>query len=539
MAFLKRFFSFTFFFLFLLALMNCARRGTPSGGPKDIVPPVLVKSEPENLSVNFNSKTIKLYFDEFITLKDVQNQLIISPPLKYIPEIKPQGGPSKTVEITFKDTLRKNTTYTMNFGQSIVDNNEGNPSSYLTYTFSTGSFLDSLTLSGAVKDAFKRRAEEFISVMLYEIDSVYTDSTIFKYPPNYITNTLDSLPVFELKNLKAGKYKLFALKDESKNNVFDQNADKIGFLEDTITLPTDSVYLLTIFKEVPNYRASVPSFEAKNRILFGFTTLDSTVSIETISQLPDSVDTKILPFPEKDSLNYWITPTDLDSIVFAVRNETVQTLDTFTVKSRKLPLDTLLLRPSKQGNINFEDKFSISANTPIAMVNAERIGIFDKDTLAVPFSYKLDSINNRVDFEFGLVDNQNYLVNLLPNAIEDFFGTTNDSLIYRLTTGSYADFGNLSLTVSGTFEYPILVQLTNEKGELQRELYADKPKIFEFNNLKVGNYGLRVIFDTNGNGMWDTGNYLKKQQAERIAYYPDLIEMRANWENNQNFVISN
>lgn len=539
MSLFKRIFSIAFVFFALFAILNCARRGSPSGGPKDVEPPVLLKSEPDNLSINFDSQTITLFFDEFILLKDVQNQLIISPPLKYIPEIKPQGGPSKTVEITFKDTLRENTTYTLNFGQSIVDNNESNPNSFLTYTFSTGDYLDSLTLSGAVKDAFKRKADEFISVMLYEIDSSYNDSTIYKYPPNYITNTLDSLPIFDLKNLKEGKYKLFAFKDEAKNNVFDQNADKIGFLEDTISLPTDSVYLLTLFKEIPDYRASVPSYAAKNRILFGFTALDSTLSIETITQLPDSVKTKKLPVTDKDSINYWITPTDLDSIVFAVKNENAKTLDTFTVKSRKLPMDTLLLRPSHQRSIDFEDSFSISATTPITKIDSTRIGIFDKDTLQVPFSYLLDSVKNEVNFDFELTDNQNYLVNLLPGAIEDFFGEQNDSLLYNLSTGSYADFGNLSLTISGAVSYPILVQLTNEKGELQRELYATEPRIFEFNNLNVGNYALRVIFDSNKNGIWDTGNYLKKLQAERIAHFPDLIEMRANWENNQTFVISN
>ncbi|NKI31468.1 Ig-like domain-containing protein [Croceivirga thetidis] len=539
MLLFKRIFSLVFILFFVIALINCARRGTPSGGPKDIDPPVLLRAEPENLSINFDAKTIKLYFDEFVTLKDVQNQLIVSPPLKYIPDIKPQGGPSKNVEITFKDTLRANTTYTLNFGQSIVDNNENNPLSFFTYTFSTGDYLDSLTLSGAIKDAFNRKADEFVSVMLYEIDSAYNDSTIYKYPPNYITNTLDSLPIFDLKNLKKGKYKLFAMKDESKNNVFDQNADKIGFLEDTITLPTDSVYLLSLFKEVPDYRASVPSFEAKNRILFGFTSLDSTLEINTISELPDSVRTKQLKVEDKDSINYWLTPTDLDSILFVVKNETAKALDTFNVKSRKLPLDTLLISSSHQRSLAFEESFWISASTPIQNVDTTRIGIFDKDTLKVPYALKLDTIKNKVDFDFEVLDNQNYLISMLPGAIEDFFGEQNDTLVYNLSTGSYADYGNLSFSVSGAVEYPIIVQLTNEKGELQRELYAEEPKLLEFNNLKVGNYAVRVIFDSNGNKMWDTGNYLKKMQPERIVHFPDIIEMRANWENNQSFVITN
>src|SRR5690606_21541307 len=140
-----------------------------------------------------------------------------------------------------------NTTYTINFGQSIVDNNEGNPNRFLSYVFSTGDYLDSLSLSGAVKDAFDRKADPFISVMLYALDSTFTDSTIYKEPPLYISNTGDSLPLFELKHLKGGQYRLIGLLDKNRNNMFDQRLDKIGFVEDTISLPTDSIYLLNLF----------------------------------------------------------------------------------------------------------------------------------------------------------------------------------------------------------------------------------------------------------------------------------------------------
>ena len=535
---LKKLLSLLFFSLSLFALVQCARRGTPSGGPKDIWPPVLLKAEPKNLSTNFTTKTIKLYFDEYIKLEDVQNQLIVSPPLKYIPDIKPQGGTGKTIEITFKDTLTPNTTYTINFGQSIVDNNEGNPNSFLTYVFSTGDYIDSLTLKGAVKDAFKRKAEEFISVMLYEIDTAYTDSTIYKYPPNYITNTLDSLPVFELKNLKAGKYKLFAVKDEGKNYVFDQNADKIGFLEDTITLPTDSVYLLNLFKEIPEFKASVPSQAAKNRIVFGFTTLDSSIAINPITQLPDSVKTVVLKERDRDTLNFWLTPTDMDSIVFEVKNERFKLSDTFTLKTRKLPLDTLLLSPKPSSKIGFEERFKLLANTPITNIDTSKIGIFDKDTLALNFNHSLDSTNNLIEFDFEISDNQKYFINMLPGAIEDFFGEQNDTLSYTLSTGSYADFGNLRVNITGTVTYPLIVQLKTEKGELKQEVFLDKPQEVLFNHLDVGKYALSVIFDANGNRIWDTGNYLKNQQPERIAHFPDIFEMRANWDEVKTFVIS-
>ena len=537
MQHLKKLFSLVFLAFMGLALWQCAKRGTPTGGPKDTTPPQLVRAEPENFTVNFKAEKIRLYFDELIKLQDVQNQLIVSPPLKYPPELKPQGTPGKYVEIIIKDTLKENTTYTLNFGQSITDNNEGNPNSFFTYVFSTGSYLDSLTLTGAVKDAFNRTADEYISVMLYERDTAFNDSTIYKTPPLYIANTSDSVPIFNLRNLKAGNYALLGLKDVNKNNLFDQRQDKIAFLEDTITLPTDSVYLLNLFRELPDYNVSVPSYVAKNHILFGYQGNHEDIEIASLTELPDSVRTVILKEREKDTLNYWLTPTDLDSILFTVSNTALEQVDTFTVKTRKLPLDSLQISPSKSGRFNFEDTFSLLANTPIATVDTTKIGFF-LDSLPAPYQYTLDSLGNKVDFEFAVEPNLRYSMFLLPGAITDFFGIQNDSLNYNLSVGSYADYGNLRLRLGGTVKYPVVIQLTDETGEVKREQVASESRLFEFNNLDPARYIIRVIFDENGNGKWDTGNYLQKIQPEKVSYYPDVIDVRANWELEQNFIIS-
>lgn len=538
MRYIKRILGLIFFSLMVLALWQCAKRGSPTGGPKDLAPPVLLRSEPPNLSTNFKSNKIRLYFDELIKLEDVQNQMVVSPPFKHPAEITPQGIPSKYIEIIIKDTLRENTTYTVNFGQSIVDNNEGNPNPFLSYVFSTGDYLDSLSLSGAVKDAFKRRAEPFISVMLYQIDSSFTDSTIYKSPPLYISNTGDSLPLFELNHLKAGKYALIGLKDENRNNMFDQRLDKIGFLADTISLPTDSIYLLNLFKELPDYSASVPTYLAKNKILFGYSGDYRDMRIEPLTSLPDSVRTTIQKERGKDTLNYWLTPTDLDSIIFTVTNDRMKVSDTFTVKTRKLAMDTLRLSTTASGTFKFGDHFSIQANTPIVAIDSSKIGLMVNDSIPMPFSLVLDSIGNQLDFEFGVEPNQRYAFSLLPAAITDFFGDQNDSLVYSFSTGSLADFGDLTIELEGSVVYPLVVQLTNEKGDVVREIAATQPVPFEFPSLDPANYMVRVIFDENGNGTWDTGSYLGKLQPERISYYPDRIEIRANWEKTETFILT-
>ncbi|MCJ7468458.1 MAG: Ig-like domain-containing protein [Maribacter sp.] len=536
---LRRIFAFLFLIFIVAALMQCGRRGTPTGGPKDLVPPTLVKAEPENMTLNFKAKKIRLYFDEYIKLEDIQNQLIVSPPLKYTPQITPQGGANKFVEIIIKDTLKPNTTYTFNFGQSIVDNNEGNPASFFTYVFSTGDYIDSLTVAGVIKDAFERKADNFISILLYEIDSTYTDSTLYQRPPNYITNTLDSAVLFTLKNLKAGQYTIFGLKDAAKNNIFDQNADKIAFLRDTVTLPTDSTYVLTLFREVPDYKMSVPSIAAKNKIIFGYYGDGSAVKIQPLTILPDTVKTLVLPERGKDTLNFWFTPFAMDSLVFKTINEQKNSIDTFTVKNRKIALDTLVLKPNQRGALNFYEPFRIEATTPLVRIDTAQMTMINKDSVPILLKATLDTLESQVILDFIREPDQKYNLKILPGAIIDFFGETNDTLSYNLSTKRQEDYGNLSLNIEGNIRYPIIVQLTDEKGVTKIEIKATQPQTFEFNAIDPANYYIRVIFDSNGNGKWDTGNYLQKIQPEKVSYYPGLIEIRPNWEKIETFKVTN
>lgn len=538
MTIIRRVLSLLFLVLAIFVFLQCARRGTPSGGPKDITPPVLIKTEPLNLSTDFKDKKIRLYFDEYVRLEDVQNQLIVSPPLKYNPQISPQGVASKVIEIQIKDTLEENTTYTINFGQSIVDNNEGNPNRFLTYVFSTGSYIDSLSVSGVVKDAFNREADDFVSILLYEIDTSYTDSTVYKRPPNYITNTLDSTNIFTLRYLKEGRYAMIAIKDNGKNNIFDQTEDKIGFIQDTVVLPADTVYLLNLFKEIPNYSVSPPTYAAANKIIFGYYGEEEKLTITPLSSIPDSIETLVAKVPEKDSLNFWFTPFEVDSLIFEVYNEQENVRDTFTVKTRKLLSDSLMLYPSHRRQLNFQDDFSITSSIPIRAVDSSKIVFFNKDSVNIPYSISLDTLMNKIDFDFAKEPNETYSLELYPNIVKDIFDNTNDTIAYRLSTGGLADFGNLRLNLDGDISYPMLIQLTDKDGKLYREVYLTEGNLVEFNTIEPDQYYVRVIFDNNANKKWDTGSYLLKKQPERVVYYPLQIEVRANWELEQTFSIN-
>ncbi|WP_417443510.1 Ig-like domain-containing protein [Joostella sp.] len=531
----KNLLSYILFFVLLFSLINCARRGTPEGGPKDLTPPSIVSARPENNTTNFTSEKIRIDFDEYIKLKDLQKQLIVSPPLKNTPYVYPQSGASKYLEIELLDTLKENTTYVFNFGQSVVDNNEANPYSFFKYVFSTGSYIDSLELEGFVIDAVQKKPDSFISVMLYEVDSAYTDSVIYQKPPTYITNTLDSSTNFRLTNLKKGTYKLVAIKDKAGNYKFDPKTDKIGFIDHLINIPNDSIYGLNLFTEVPAYKAARPSLIAKNKIFFGYEGDPTGMEIKLISDKPEDYDYRIFPDAEKDTLKYFFTPFESDSLIFEVKNK--KEIDTFTVRIKELYADTLVVaQMNKSFSIN--DSLKIHGSTPIESYNKELISVIDKDSTTLEFTPLLDKKKNIFNLKWDSEADQKYRITLLPGAITDFYGDKNDTLSYGVSTKSVADLGSMRVNLKNVESYPLILQLTDKNGDVKEEMYIEEKKYaYEFRNIDPGTYLIRVIHDDNANGKWDTGNYLKKIQPERISYYPDPVELRANWEIEQTFIL--
>ncbi|MFT5847857.1 MAG: hypothetical protein ACI902_001919 [Psychroserpens sp.] len=509
-------------------LISCANRGRPGGGPKDVLAPVITKSSPENLTTNFKGKEITIYFDEYVKVKNLQKQLIISPPMDPEPTITPLGTASKYITITINDTLDDNTTYAFNFGQSIVDNNEENPYDYYRYVFSTGSYIDSLAVKGQILDAENRRSESFVSVMLYEKDSTFTDSVVYKKKPKYITNTLDSLTTFSIDNIKPGTYKLVALKDDNGNFTFQQDKDKIGFYEGFVTVPTDENYTIKLFKEAVNFDVKTARQVAGQKIAFGFEGDYKTMEIELLGDKPEGFITRVTKDPSADTLYYWYRPKlELDSTQFIVRNKTF--VDTLKHRFRTIDKDTLTIKMVSSGTLGFSDDLKISGTIPFVKLNEKQIKILDKDSLDVPFETTYDSLENVYSLQFEKQESQKYAIQVLPGALEDFFGNVNDTLDYSARTKLYSDYSNVRVTLRNMI-YPAIVQLVTDKGDVKYEQFADQERLFDFRNLTPGDYYLRVIFDTNGNQKWDSGDYLKQLQAERISYFQDLVEARANWD---------
>lgn len=528
------------FFKFLLVLMiasaffDCARRGTPTGGPKDTIPPVLIKAIPAMETVNFKEKQIKIYFDEYIKLKDVSQKLVISPPQKTNPILTPVGTASKFITIKIQDTLDANTTYSFNFGNSIVDNNEENKLGNFKYVFSTGTYIDSLNLAGEVTDPMMKKTVKGIDVMLYEYNASYTDSVIYKQKPRYIGNTLDST-LFELTNLRAGKYLLIALKDANNNKIYNPEIDKIGFIKDTITIPTDQKYNFTIFKEIPKLKVFRPKEVSKGRIQFGFEGKANDLDIELLTQKPADFKSQIVFEKGKDTLNYWYTPFEADSLTFSVKKNDYT--EKFTLRPRSTKIDSLKMTQNATGTLHLIDTFSITTNTPMVSFDRSKIKITEKDSTLVDFKETLSKSKTKLTLNFDKKYNTDYNFELKSKAITDIFGLSNDSIVYKLKTKTPEDYGIINIDLSSTKNTALIVELLNEKDVLIRLIKIDKPQKVSFNLLSPGNYGVRVTIDENNNGVWDTGSFLDKRQPEVVKYFDKKIELRANWDVNESFTL--
>ncbi len=523
--------NFKYLFLLLFVVIGCAKRGTIDGGLKDTIAPVLKMSFPKNGSVNFSGKEIKLTFDEYVLLKNTNKQLIISPPMKRFPEILPSNA-SKFITIKIKDTLLPNTTYSFNFGQSIQDNNEGNAYKQFKYVFSTGSYIDSLKLGGTVADAHEKTVDNFVSVFLLEADEKYNDSLVYKGNPRYVTNTLDSLKLFGLENIKAGKYHLVAIKDKNSNNKFDPKEDKIGFRKQIITIPNDSVFHLDLFKETQKFKTSKPVLASGNRLFLPYEGNAKNMKV-TLKNGETVLPTIITNFPKKDSVQVWFKPLKVDSLRIAVEKDKYSEKYKFKLKDQKK--DTLSFMANQNGELAFRDNFSVHSTIPIVKIDNSKIQLINKDSTAVVFITEYDEFEQNLKIIFKKEPLEKYSFKLFPGAMTDYLDQQNDTLSYKIGTKNTSDYGNLRVVLQNVKQFPVILELTDEKGEVKYSEFSDKNTTVDFNLIEPAKYTLRLVYDDNNNKEWDTGNFLEKRQSETVIYFPKELDVRANWDVEQPF----
>ncbi|WKK66907.1 Ig-like domain-containing protein [Lutimonas zeaxanthinifaciens] len=513
-------------------LSSCARMGRPEGGPKDFDKPVMVKSDPELKSINFKEDQIKIYFDEFVKLQNVNTELIISPPLKNAPVISPLGTPSKKITIKISDTLKENTTYTFNFAQSIIDNTEGNILDNFKYIFSTGDYIDSLKIKGQIKDAFDLEMLENPTIMLYPVEESYKDSIVFLEKPTYVGGTLDSLN-WEITNIKAGDYRLIALNDLSKNYKFNPKEDKIAFYPEVISIPGDSIFDLKLFKEILPFKVvSRPKDVSKGHVIIGFEGDHREVSIRNLSASSDDFKSFFTKDRKTDTLNYYFNNFELDSMLLEISKGAY--LDTITVKINEEEIDSLRIQMSSYGVLHMRDTLKLGASVPLMKIDTSKFHLLDKDSIKVPFQLELKPNRNEMDFDFKKETNQTYDLFIEPGAVEDIFGVMNDTIKSKLKTGKISDYASIYLTLRNVDRYPAIIELMNDKGETVATEYATQMREFEFRYLEPSRFMIRIIYDDNGNKKWDTGNFLLKIQPEEVYYVKTILEAKANWELEEN-----
>lgn len=560
-----------FFFGLILSFIMaaCATVVPPDGGPKDTTPPVPMSFHPKSKVTNFKGEKIAIKFDEYIELKDLNSQLVVSPAMPQDPDIYIQG---KKLIIKTPDSLEENTTYTIFLGNSVVNYKEGLPVSHFQYVLSTGNTLDSLRIQGNLKNAFDLKKEEGILVMLYKLTA---DSTPYLQRPFYIAKTYASGD-FVLDNLSAGKYLIFALKDMNSNYLYDQPSEEIAFL-DSLIIPApvkpadDSLDLIHpvninmyLFKEVEKVQGiNRHAVIRPNLFELDFKRPTQDLKIEPLNFTYEGEWYYPVLSSEKDTLKAWIIQKVPDTLKVKISdaNQVVDTIQLVLKKpARKkksqgrkkskdveAPKDTVpeIVRIGVKSNtgagLAFFSNPKLTFSTPIKELNTRKIKLYQrKDTNDIPINFNLyfkDTLAADIlVFDVDLQEGSSYKLFMPDSVFFDIFGNTNDSLEIRFSTTKQRSYGSLKLNVSYTDSQPLLIQLLNDKDEIINQSVL-KDSIIEYPYLTPGIYKIKAIKDRNNNGKWDTGNYLKKQYAERVYFLNSAVKIRANWDIEQKWVM--
>ncbi len=548
--------------LLLLALLfsACATVVIPDGGPKDTTPPKPLKFEPSNSSVNFTSKKIIITFDEIIQLKDLNANLVVSPQMKKAPEIIAQG---KKLIIKLPDSLEANTTYNIFLGSSIINYTENIPLPKLQYVFSTGTTLDSLMFKGKIVNAFDLKGVDGAVVMLYTSDD---DSLPLKSKPFYLTKTFAN-GEFELTNLSGGKYKIFALKDLNSNYIYDQSSEEIAFLDSLIAPEPnpDSLKLdsLTPRPVLPEIKLRMFKENEKKQTLLSNKVINQNL-VTLVFRLPadsfgfDVVKGKISKHDiykvvsrNLDSVNLWVPFSAGDSLklnIFSSGNFR-DTLDlVLKKKSRKPAQDSLASKPQKfrfknyaTAMIPYFSDLIIDFEKPIKRLDASMIKVVDitdsiPDTLKTSV-FLADSVAaDRVVIKVNLNEESKYSLIIPDSCVFNIFEETHDSIVSTFVTTKSRNYGNLKLNINHNFDHNLIINLIDSKGVLIAEKNL-KDSLVEFKHLTPGEYKVKLIFDENSNGKWDTGNYMDGIFPERVIFLEKPLNIRANWDVEEKWVI--
>lgn len=526
------------FFMLLFSLTwRCASIQQPMGGPKDSIPPKILSETPPNLTRNFSAEKIVIEFDEYVKLSNTQKEVSVSPDVEQ--PINPRVK-RKTIEVAIPDSLEENTTYTINFGKAIGDFNEGNPILNYSYVFSTGPIIDSLSISGKVTDALTKVPEKEITVILIPTRQ---DSIFGKRKANIFTLT-DTSGNFQLKNLREDTYRIYALKEENNDRVYNAPGEYIGFLNDSILLSKDTSGIhLEISKGTPkDFRLLDRKIESSGKVSFVFNKTLKNPDI-VITYPPQLDETKQINYnATKDTASVWLADLTFDSLKVRILNDG-KVLDSVTMRrgrNEKYDRDFIILDNLAGNKVTRVKHIQLTAGSPVQSIDKSKVILTEDSIPRTNFQLAKDTTSPRKYFlRYNWRPKRNYQLTLEEGAFLGFFGDKNKSVSKSFTMNDTENFGDIILNVTlPDTGHQYLVQLINEKMDfIHRSTPITKSGKIPFRQFPGGKYAIRVVYDKNNNGEWDPGDVYTKRQPERVWYLGKTFIIRANWEQEENITV--
>lgn len=573
-------------FLLLILVYSCANIGMPDGGSYDEKPPRLLNASPSLNALNSTSPKIEILFDENVMVEKPMEKVIITPPQQNMPEIRAYG---KKVVVNLKDSLKSNTTYTIDFTDAIVDNNEKNPLENFSYSFSTGDHLDTLAISGKVLNAADL---EPLAGIYVGIHANLNDSAFTSLPFDRISRT-DSRGNFTIRGMAPGEYHVFALDDLNRDYMYDNPQEGVAFM-DSIIVPSsmpavrqdtvfkDSITIDTI-KQV-NYTRFIPDnlmlaafhssfqrkyFQKNDRstpykldIFFGAPTSMPTFSILNPVVPEDRGNDWYVTerSADNDSISYWITDSNIyknDSILVQLNylrtdslNQDFIETDTLSFnykrpKARQTPkkekedkekeqkpvVNFLAVITNIQGTFDVFQNIRLEFEQPVNKLDTAAIQLFHKvDSLMEPidFTFYTDSLSPRLfTLSHKWKFGDTYHIKIDSAAVNSYYGKHNNKLEQDFTIKKEEEYGNLMFNITGIpTGSTAYVELLDKSDKPFRKLRVINNEVTFF-DLLPGEIYARLFIDNNNDGVWTTGDYMLKRKPEMVYYYPRSYEIRA------------
>lgn len=542
----NKFFKIILLLTAIILFTKCAQVAPLTGGVRDTLPPKLIEAVPINNAINFNSDVVILRFNEFVQIKDIANQLLVTPKLKTEPEIVADG---KKIKIKLKKKeLLPNTTYRLYFGKAIADMHETNTLFNFNYVFSTGTVIDTLKLSGIVLEEFNTQPISDMIVGLYDSKATQ-DSLIYNTTPNYVSRTNEN-GEFMFENLPHTNFKIIAFTDKNKNYLYDGETEKIAFRDSLLDLKSDTSIKLNAFQEV----ASKTFIKKTNSPYYGYSNIILNKRSKILVKPFNKDEVKNLYFPlnsmERDTVEVFYKSLN-DTLRLITENIISKTIDTVIVT---LPKQNSALKKYQTLKTNLNGG-KLNLNSTIELTFLSLIDTLKTDLSKLKLKSKDDSIISLKPLKWLWVNSYRLqLITKLKQGISYqlkidtalFFSYNklyNDSLVQNFTTENKIDYGKLTLKLLFNKKQNYSVQLLNDKNIVVRENYislslaGSNAKTIDFIDVLPGTYKVKIIYDDNDDKKWNTGNYLQKKQPEHILFHSKAIKVVSDWEVEEDILI--